>query len=71
MRPNLLASWLTTVFCQLECEAYGNNRKGLRKLDQRDYEPLHIPVTENFTDEQIERMSQLQLPNLSISVRQK
>lgn len=56
VRSKLLASWFTTVFYQLECEAFGNNRKGLRKLEQGDYEPLHVPVTESFTDEQIQRI---------------
>lgn len=55
-RSKLLASWFSTVFYQLECEAYGNNRKGLRKLEQRDYEPLHVPVTERFTEEQVQRI---------------
>ena len=55
-RTKLLASWFSTVFYQLECEAYGNNRKGLRKLEQRDYEPLHVPMTERFTEEQIQRI---------------
>lgn len=55
-RSKLLASWFSTVFYQLECEAYGNNRKGLRKLEQHDYEPLHVPITERFTEEQILRI---------------
>ncbi len=55
-RSKLLASWFSTVFYQLECEAYGNNRKGLRKLEQRDYGPLHVPVTELFTEEQVQRI---------------
>lgn len=55
-RSKLLASWFTTVFYQLECEAYGNNRKGLRKLEEGDYAPLHVPVTERFTENQITRI---------------
>ena len=55
-RSKLLASWFSTVFYQLECEAYGNNRNGLRKLEQRDYEPLHVPVTERFNEEQVQRI---------------
>lgn len=51
-RSKLLASWFSTIFYQLECEAYGNNRKGLRKMEKEDYEPLHVPVTSAFSDEE-------------------
>ena len=49
-RSKILASWFSTIFYQLECEAYGNNRKGLRKLEKEDYEPLHVPITEQLTE---------------------
>ena len=42
----------STIFYQLECEAYGNNRKGLRKMEKEDYEPLHVPITSAFSDEE-------------------
>ena len=51
-RARLLASWFASVFYQLECEAYGNNRKGLRKLEKEDYETLHVPITNQLTNEQ-------------------
>ena len=41
MGAKILASWFSTIFYQLECEAYGNNRKGLRKLEEKDYEPFN------------------------------
>ena len=55
-RSRLLASWFSTIFYQLECEAFGNNRKGLRKLEKEDYEPLHVPVTDQLTEEQKKRI---------------
>lgn len=55
-RAMLLASWFSTIFYQLECEAYGNNRKGLRKLEKDDYEPLHVPMTDQLTKEQRQRI---------------
>ncbi len=55
-RSKILASWFSTIFYQLECEAYGNNRKGLRKLEKEDYEPLHVPVTSQLTEEEIQRI---------------
>ena len=56
MGAKILASWFSTIFYQLECEAYGNNRKGLRKLEKEDYEPLHVPVTSELSKEEIRRI---------------
>ncbi len=55
-RSKLLASWFSTIFYQLECEANGNNRKGLRKMEKDDYEPLHVPVTDELSNEQKQRV---------------
>ena len=55
-RAKILASWFSTIFYQLECEAYSNNRKGLRKLEKEDYEPLHVPVTKDFSAEEKQRI---------------
>ena len=35
---------------------YGNNRKGLRKLKKEDYEPLHVPVTSELSEEEKQRI---------------
>ena len=56
MGAKILASWFSTIFYQLECEAYGNNRKGLRKLEKEDYEPLHVPVTSEFSEDEKQRI---------------
>lgn len=48
----ILSSWLSSVFYLLECEAFGNNRKGLRKMEKVDYELLHVPVLSALSDEQ-------------------
>lgn len=56
MGAKILASWFSTIFYQLECEAYGNNRKGLRKLEKEDYEPLHVPVTAELSEEEKQRI---------------
>ena len=56
MGAKILASWFSTIFYQLECEAYGNNRKGLRKLEKEDYEPLHVPVTSELSEEEKQRI---------------
>ena len=55
-RSKILASWFSTIFYQLECEAYGNNRKGLRKLEKEDYEPLHVPITSELTEDEKQRI---------------
>ena len=56
MGAKILASWFSSIFYQLECEAYGNNRKGLRKLEKEDYEPLHVPVTSELSEEDKQRI---------------
>lgn len=56
MGAKILASWFSTIFYQLECEAYGNNRKGLRKLEKEDYEPLHVPVTSELSEDEKQRI---------------
>ena len=55
-RSKILASWFSTIFYQLECEAYGNNRTGLRKLEKEDYEPLHVPITSELTEDEKQRI---------------
>lgn len=50
----ILSSWFSTVFYQLECETFGNNRKGLRKMEKADYEPLHVPILSEMSEEQKE-----------------
>ena len=52
----LLASWFSTIFYQLECEAYRNNRSGARKLEKIDFDSLHVPVTSQLTEEEIQRI---------------
>lgn len=47
----ILSSWMSTVFFQLECEAYGNNRSGLRKMEEVDYKHIHIPVIKKLSNE--------------------
>lgn len=49
-KAKILSSWMSTVFFQLECEAYGNNRKGLRKMEKGDYKQLHVPVISRLSD---------------------
>ena len=61
MGAKILASWFSTIFYQLECEAYGNNRKGLRKLEKEDYEPLHVPVTSELSEEEKQRIVSTQI----------
>ena len=55
-RSTLLASWFSTIFFQLECEAYHNNRSGMRKLEQKDYNAFHVPVTSELTEDEKQRV---------------
>ena len=55
-RAKILASWFSTIFYQLECEAYGNNRAGARKMEEKDYNPLHVPITSELSEEEKQRI---------------
>ena len=56
MGSKILASWFSTIFYQLECEAYCNNRAGARKMEKEDYEPLHVPVISELSEDQKQRI---------------
>lgn len=56
-RAMILASWFSTLFYQLECEAYCNNRAGARKMEEKDYETLHVPVTLELSEEEKKRIT--------------
>jgi len=62
-KAKILSSWLSTVFYQLECETFCNNRKGLRKMEKEDYEPLHVPITKSLSSEQIDAISNTKITN--------
>lgn len=55
-KSRILSSWFSTIFYQLECEVFGNNRKGLRKMEKEDFEPLHVPIIAQLTDEQTRKI---------------
>ena len=55
-RSKILASWFSTIFYQLECEAYCNNRAGARKMEEKDYNPLHVPVTSELSEDEKQRI---------------
>lgn len=52
----ILGSWFSTIFYQLECEAYGNNRGGLRKMEKKDYDSLHVPIISQLKEDQRKRI---------------
>ena len=52
----ILASWFSTIFYQLECEAYCNNRAGARKMEEKDFNPLHVPVTSELSEDEMQRI---------------
>lgn len=43
------ASYLTTVFYQLECEVMSKGHTGLRKTDKKDAEATHAPILSSLT----------------------
>lgn len=52
----ILASWFSTIFYQLECEAYCNNRAGARKMEEKDFNPLHVPITSELSEDEKQRI---------------
>ena len=52
----ILASWFSTIFYQLECEAYCNNRAGARKMEEKDFNPLHVPVASELSEDEKQRI---------------
>ena len=52
----ILVSWFSTIFYQLECEAYSNNRAGARKMEEKDFNPLHVPVTSELSEDEKQRI---------------
>ena len=56
MGSKILASWFSTIFYQLECEAYRNNRSGARKLEKIDFDSLHGPVASELSEEEKQRI---------------
>lgn len=49
----MLSYWMSSVFYQLENEIEGKNNKGLRKLEQINFNRLLVPNFNNMTEEQI------------------
>lgn len=43
------ASYLTTIFYQLECEVMSKGHTGLRKTDMKDAETTHAPILNSLT----------------------
>lgn len=43
------ASYLTTIFYQLECEVMSKGHTGLRKTDKKDAEATHAPILNSLT----------------------
>jgi hypothetical protein len=45
----ILATWFSTVFYQLICEANAKSQEGPRKMEVADFEATHIPIIEKLT----------------------
>lgn len=52
----LMASWMSTVFYQLSCEAYGKNQEGTRKMEKGEICRTHIPVFSRLSPEEQKRI---------------
>ena len=61
---NVVGSYMTTVFYQLECEVQSKDHAGLRKLELQDVLVTHAPIYEELSQDEIDIIAQ-ELPNIT------
>ncbi|MBI4432352.1 MAG: BpuSI family type II restriction endonuclease [Candidatus Omnitrophica bacterium] len=54
----LTASWLSSVFSQIQMEALNNDQEGMRKLEKRQIALLHIPDFSRMSNEEKQSATQ-------------
>lgn len=52
----IAASYMTTVFCQLECEVMCKNHAGVRKGEVGDIITTHVPVFADISPSEIQKI---------------
>lgn len=52
----LLASWMLTIFYQLNCEVSSKDQEGMRKMELRDIGSTYVPLFSDITDEQYQEI---------------
>lgn len=52
----LLASWMLTVFYQLNCEVSSKDQEGMRKMEIPDIASTYVPIFSDITDEQYQEI---------------
>ena len=61
MLPNereakLLASWMLTIFFQLNCEVSSKDQVGMRKMEIQDIDSTYVPLFAHVTDQQYDEI---------------
>lgn len=54
IEAKVLASWMSSIFYQLQLEVYCKNQGGMRKLEKENILRTYVPKIKNLTDEDIE-----------------
>ena len=60
---NIIGSYMSTIFYQLECEVQSKDHAGLRKLELQDVQTTHVPIVSALTTAEIARVN-AELPNI-------
>lgn len=60
---NIIGSYMSTIFYQLECEVQSKDHAGLRKLELQDVQTTHAPIVSALTTAEIARVN-AELPNI-------
>lgn len=60
---NIIGSYMSTIFYQLECEVQSKDHAGLRKLELQDVQTTHVPIVSSLTTAEIARVN-AELPNI-------
>lgn len=61
---NVVASYMATVFYQLECEVQSKDHAGVRKLELQDVKTTHVPVCSKLSRSEIDAIN-AEIPNIS------
>ena len=52
----LLASWMLTIFYQLNCEVSSKDQVGMRKMEIQDIDSTYVPLFADVTDQQYDEI---------------
>lgn len=60
---NVIGTYMTTIFYQLECEVQSKDHAGLRKLELQDVQTTHVPICASLSQSEIDAVTN-EIPNI-------